>query len=114
MSTGAPVASPTHAGGDSDRTGTPAAYAFGLSYTTFRLDGLDVGPLDGEQFHATMTVTNTGDRDGRHVVQIYARGIEGVPTLVGFRAVEAPVGPRCRSTSPAALGRCNAGTVHSW
>ncbi len=76
-----------------DRDGTPAAYplGFGLGYTTFTIADLDIGHLDGEAFRASVTVTNTGPRAGRHVVQIYAV----IPAdtgrlshhLVGFRSV---------------------------
>ncbi len=76
-----------------DRDGVAAAYplGFGLGYTSFSLSDLDVGRLDGESFSASVTVTNTGDRAGRHVVQIYAvlPADTGRPVhhLVGFRSV---------------------------
>jgi beta-glucosidase len=58
-----------------DRDGHSAAFplGYGLSYTTFRLDGLDLAPVAGEAFEASVTVTNTGSRAGRHVVQLYGR-----------------------------------------
>jgi beta-glucosidase len=76
-----------------DRDGIPAAYplGFGLGYTTFGLADLAVSQLDGERFNAAVTVTNTGIRPGRHVVQIYA--VQPADTgrsvhhLVGFRSV---------------------------
>ncbi len=42
-----------------DRDGTPAAYpfGFGLGYTTFELQDLSPGPIDGERFLATVTPT---------------------------------------------------------
>lgn len=76
-----------------DRDGVAAAYplGFGLGYTTFTIDALTVGPVDGEGFTATVPVTNTGSRPGRHVVQIYAlRPADTGRTvhhLVGFRSV---------------------------
>jgi beta-glucosidase-like glycosyl hydrolase len=56
-----------------DRDGVAAAFplGFGLSYTGFTLDGVAVTPVAGESFTATVRVTNTGARDGRHVVQLY-------------------------------------------
>ena len=76
-----------------DRDGTPAAYplGFGLGYTSFTITDLVVGRVDGERFGASVTVTNTGPRPGRHVVQVYAM----LPTdtgrvahhLLGFRSV---------------------------
>lgn len=57
-----------------DRDGVAAAYplGFGLGYSTFAISDLDVGALSGERFTASVTVTNTGDRAGRHVIQVYA------------------------------------------
>lgn len=81
-----------------DRDGVAAAYplGFGLGYTTFGMTGLDVGRLDGEKFTAAVTVTNTGDRAGWHVVQFYAirPGDTGRPIhhLVGFQAVHLAAG----------------------
>ena len=76
-----------------DRDAVPAAYPFGygLGYTTFRIDGVHVVPVDGDRFDATVTVTNTGSRPGRHVVQLYATQAEhpDLPAraLTGFRPV---------------------------
>ena len=81
-----------------DRDGTPAAYplGFGLGYSTFTLSGLEVGEVDGERFPAAVTVTNTGARAGRHVVQIYAvrPADTGRPVhhLVGFRSLHLGAG----------------------
>lgn len=56
-----------------DRDGHTAAFplGFGLSYTTFALGGLALSPVTGEEFTASVGVTNTGRRAGRHVVQLY-------------------------------------------
>ena len=76
-----------------DRDGVTAAYplGFGLGYTTFAMTDLGVGALNGERFTVSVTVTNTGTRSGRHVVQIYAvtPSDTGRPVhhLVGFRSV---------------------------
>ncbi len=75
-----------------DRDGITAAYpfGFGLGYTTFTLADLLIGPVENERFTATVSVTNTGRRTGRHVVQIYAHlpGQERtVRALTGFQAV---------------------------
>lgn len=57
-----------------DRDGNSAAFplGFGLSYTTFSIDQVTVSPVVDEHFDATVSVSNTGDRPGRHVVQLYA------------------------------------------
>ncbi|MDH2445462.1 glycoside hydrolase family 3 C-terminal domain-containing protein [Amnibacterium sp. CER49] len=82
-----------------DRDGVDAAFplGFGLSYTRFAIADLELGPVDGEHFAARATVTNTGDRDGRHVVQLYAEPHEAAGdfprrVLVGFAGVEVPAG----------------------
>ena len=81
-----------------DRDGVRAAYplGFGLGYTTFAMTDLHLERQDGERFTASVTVTNTGTRPGRHVVQIY--GVTTADTgrpvhhLVGFRSVPLPPG----------------------
>ncbi|MEV6245287.1 glycoside hydrolase family 3 C-terminal domain-containing protein [Streptomyces sp. NPDC051742] len=77
-----------------DRLRTAPAYAFGhgLGYTTWSYDSLDARP-DA----VTVRVTNTGDRPGREVVQIYlAPHADGVDRperwLAGFGGVEAGPG----------------------
>ena len=56
-------------------------FGHGLGYTTFGYSGLDLGTVrvaDGEDLHvtATVTVTNTGDRAGSEVVQLYVHDVE--------------------------------------
>jgi len=81
-----------------DRDGVAAAYPFGygLGYTAFTIERVDVEPVDSERFRATVTVTNTGARAGRHVVQLYATQTEqpNLPTraLVGFAPVSCSAG----------------------
>lgn len=45
-------------------------FGHGLSYTTFEFSGLGVTGSDAG-IDVTLTVSNTGDRDGREVVQVY-------------------------------------------
>ncbi|MEV4970351.1 glycoside hydrolase family 3 C-terminal domain-containing protein [Streptomyces scopuliridis] len=50
--------------------GTPLyAFGHGLSYASFRYDGLEVGP----DLRAHVTLVNTGSRAAEEVVQLYAR-----------------------------------------
>lgn len=78
-----------------DRTGVAPAFplGFGLSYTTFALADLNVEP-DGRTLRLSVTVRNTGDREGSHVVQIYGGGpadaTSNRPTrvLLGFQRVD--------------------------
>ncbi|GAA1326741.1 glycoside hydrolase family 3 C-terminal domain-containing protein [Brachybacterium rhamnosum] len=55
-----------------DQRGTEVAFPFGhgLSYTTFSHEGLEVAEQDGGLV-VTVQVTNTGEREGREVVQAY-------------------------------------------
>ncbi|HEY8545814.1 MAG TPA: glycoside hydrolase family 3 N-terminal domain-containing protein, partial [Acidimicrobiales bacterium] len=51
-------------------------FGHGLGYTTFALSGARTGPAEVTWHDAvttTVTVTNTGDRDGDEVVQLYVR-----------------------------------------
>jgi beta-glucosidase len=56
-----------------DRDGVEAAFplGFGLSYTSFAISSVSVSAVADESFTATVDVSNTGSRDGRHVVQLY-------------------------------------------
>lgn len=83
-----------------DRLRVPAAYplGFGLSYTEFRLDNVLVKePLrvKTEGLELAVQVSNTGDRVGRCVIQVYGhaqlteKGIDFPrAVLVGFKVVE--------------------------
>ncbi|MEU7838355.1 glycoside hydrolase family 3 C-terminal domain-containing protein [Nonomuraea sp. NPDC049129] len=54
-------------------SGTPVRYPFGhgLSYTTFETRALSVTRNGADSATARIEVTNTGDRTGKHVVQVY-------------------------------------------
>jgi hypothetical protein len=80
-----------------DKLGVAAQFplGYGLSYTTFAMDGvaIDASPLDWgmDRFTVRTMVVNTGLRSGRHVVQVY--GTPQVPdfprrVLLGFQSVE--------------------------
>src|SRR6185312_9847265 len=53
--------------------GRPVRYPFGhgLSYTTFETSGLRVEVTGADTATVSVTVTNSGARAGRHVVQVY-------------------------------------------
>ncbi|MEU9591577.1 glycoside hydrolase family 3 C-terminal domain-containing protein [Streptomyces sp. NPDC048193] len=60
-------------GYDAARREVAFPFGHGLSYTTFAYSGLRVDATeDGESFTVWVTVTNTGDRAGREVVQFYS------------------------------------------
>lgn len=79
-----------------DRLGVPAAFplGYGLSYTTFALADVSASRPDAAApvVDVVADVRNTGTRDGRHVVQVYAIDPAGVRHLVGFAPVEVPAG----------------------
>ena len=76
------------------KTGAKPMYAFGhgLSYTTFEYSDLDVTSED--TVTATFTVTNTGERAGADVPQLYLTEAAGDPRrrLLGFERVELQAG----------------------
>lgn len=49
-------------------------FGYGLSYTTFEIDEPDCDTTEiqvGESVKIRLPVTNTGDRSGSHVIQVY-------------------------------------------
>jgi beta-glucosidase len=74
--------------------GATPLYAFGhgLGYTSFEYGGLEVSA--GETITATFTVTNTGERDGADVPQLYLTSAAGDERtrLLGFERVELGAG----------------------
>jgi beta-glucosidase len=83
------------------KAGTKPAYAFGygLGYTTFEQSNFVVpsSVTAGEDFTAEVTVTNTGSRKGKQVVQVYAQRKDSsvdrsVIWLVGFADVVVEAG----------------------
>ncbi|UXA21039.1 glycoside hydrolase family 3 C-terminal domain-containing protein [Mycobacterium sp. SMC-4] len=71
-------------------------FGHGLSYTTFEygdVDAVACDTADGVHIVVTVTVTNTGSRDGREVVQVYASKAESAvirppQELKGFDVVD--------------------------
>ncbi|KQX16866.1 beta-glucosidase [Streptomyces sp. Root431] len=77
-----------------DKAGAVPAYPFGhgLGYTTWSYDSLAAGPDT-----VTVRLTNTGDRTGREVVQVYLAPVSDdhdrpARWLAGFASVEAAPG----------------------
>ncbi|SNS12390.1 beta-glucosidase [Geodermatophilus saharensis] len=52
-------------------------FGYGLSYTTFTTSELRVEVTGDDTATAALTVTNTGDRAGKHVVQVYVSTTAG-------------------------------------
>ncbi|MBW6501169.1 MAG: glycoside hydrolase family 3 C-terminal domain-containing protein [Bacteroidales bacterium] len=70
-------------------------FGFGLSYTTFSYSEIKLNKTafnSSEQIIASVDITNTGDRNGEEIVQLYVRDVVGdvtrpVKELKGFRKV---------------------------
>ena len=70
-------------------------FGFGLSYTTFRYESLTLGKTElaaGEDLPVEVTLTNTGTRAGREVVELYLNDrVSSLVTPVQKLAAFAPV-----------------------
>lgn len=70
-------------------------FGYGLSYTTFRYGDVQLSTPTferGQRVTASVEVTNTGERDGAEVVQLYVRDLVGIITrpvreLKGFEKI---------------------------
>lgn len=116
-----PIAIPSHRGGQPGTYLAPSLawnsegisnldprplypFGYGLSYTAFELSDAQVSaesiPADGSLTYG-VTVTNTGDRDGAHVVQLYledpwAEVVRPLKQLIGFAKVDLAAGASAR------------------
>jgi beta-glucosidase len=69
-------------------------FGYGLSYTTYSYSGLKITP--GKNVHVSFKVTNTGDRAGAEIAEVYAALPEGAgeppKRLVGWSKVKLNAG----------------------
>lgn len=74
-------------------------FGFGLSYTTFAYTDPHITD-EGDRYAVSLTVQNTGNRDGKTVIQIYAAapGERAEKKLKGFRKVFVKAGERVAQT----------------
>ena len=81
-----------------DHLEVPAAFphGFGLSYTTFDISDAVIDSVGECDVTLMVQVTNSGKRDGGHVVQVYGRSRTGPyaeeAMLVGFATIFVPAG----------------------
>ena len=79
-------------------SGSPYPFGFGLSYSSFVYSAPELSKEEagmGETVKLAVTVTNTGDRDGKETVQLYFRDkvckvLTPVRTLIDFKKLEIP------------------------
>ncbi|MFP7759798.1 glycoside hydrolase family 3 N-terminal domain-containing protein [Marisediminicola sp. LYQ85] len=123
-------------GGPNEITSASSApvrpFGFGLSYTSFEHRDLAVdatGPTESS-FRVSVRVTNTGERAGTDVVQLYARDVQAqvtrpVAQLLGYARVDLDAGQetvvefdvpptRLAYTGSAGTRIVEAGTVELW
>jgi beta-glucosidase len=79
-------------------------FGYGLSYTSFQFSGLTVSDTDGH-LSATVTVTNSGSREGADIVQVYVQPPTApvprpVRELRGFQRVKLKAGETRTVTIP--------------
>ncbi|MGZ8523491.1 MAG: beta-glucosidase BglX [Chitinophagaceae bacterium] len=75
-------------------------FGYGLSYTSFSYSDVKLSSSSmtaGQKITASVTVTNTGSKDGKEVVQLYIRDMVGTSTrpvkeLKGFQKMELKAG----------------------
>lgn len=75
-------------------------FGYGLSYTTFKYSKVSLDKTeitDSEPLTASVTLTNTGSRDGEETVQLYTRDVVGSVTrpvreLKGFQKIRLKAG----------------------
>jgi beta-glucosidase len=75
-------------------------FGYGLSYTTFKYENLQLSKTEfskNEEIEVSVQLTNTGDRDGEEVAQLYIRDLAGsvtrpVKELKGFEKVALKAG----------------------
>lgn len=77
------------------------AFGYGLSYTTFEI-GMPTIAGTGANLQLGIPVTNTGEKDGTEIVQLYIRNIadkEGpLKSLRGFQRIEVKAGQTATAT----------------
>ena len=71
-------------------------FGHGLGYTTWEYGPAELSSVDGVVESVAVEVTNTGDRAGREVVQVYLRPRDEPVRLIGFATADADPGRTAR------------------
>ncbi|MFD9698811.1 glycoside hydrolase family 3 C-terminal domain-containing protein [Lentzea sp. NPDC059081] len=71
-------------------------FGHGLGYTTWEYGTASPSTVDGMVDRVSVEVTNTGDRAGREVVQVYLRPADEPVRLVGWSLVDVAAGETAR------------------
>jgi len=104
-STGRPAEQPnvfwSHYGDESNKPLYP--FGYGLSYTSFKYDDLQIDASDPKNINVSVTVANTGKVKGEEVVQLYlhdraASVVQPVKKLKGFKKIMLAPGEKQRIT----------------
>lgn len=79
------------------------AFGYGLSYTAFSYEELEIAHVEGESALISFSVRNVGEADGEEVVQCYIQDVYATVTrpvmeLAGFARVPLKVGEEARVT----------------
>lgn len=95
---------------DAARLDVRYPFGHGLSYTTFAWTELEIAEVDNrdtaeQRFDVAVRITNTGDRPGTEVVQVYVHDVESTvfrpeQELAGFAKVRLAPGDSRRVTIP--------------
>ncbi|MET8764699.1 glycoside hydrolase family 3 C-terminal domain-containing protein [Lentzea sp. NPDC004782] len=84
-------------------------FGHGLGYTTWEYGEASPSTVDGVVHEVSVSLTNTGERSGREVVQVYLRPEDEPVRLIGWTVVDVPSGETVRVGVP-----CSARVQRVW
>ncbi len=67
-------------------------FGHGLGYTTWEYGAAELSTVDGVVSAASVALTNTGERPGREVVQVYLRPEDEPVRLIGWATADLAAG----------------------
>ncbi|MGW4207293.1 glycoside hydrolase family 3 C-terminal domain-containing protein [Lentzea sp. NPDC004789] len=84
-------------------------FGHGLGYTTWEYGEASLSTVDDVVREVSVSLTNTGERSGREVVQVYLRPDDEPVRLIGWAVVDVPAGETVRVDVP-----CSARVQRVW